>query len=1058
MFGSNSNSEYLYYAAVAAGICHGPIAGVAKMWKDKDLTHLTNVQLSADCTLGIDPQSPWTFLETNHPTQALNYNGIAYFRSPQMALDSGACLPNLSFEIYGIGINQINSSQQTVTNTASVVNPIWFNPTQGSWNGSAWVAEQFGGFYYLELNPTGSLQGVKNISGLVITFTGPSTLNMNMLVPDQILTPTGLTNKVFILTSGVSTPYTYTYDISEILNNSDSYPSFQMVSPSPFTVTNIQVQSVISITGGSFRTKYGTQDACPTDILTDLLTNPIYGVYPSFPLADFTWFQQWCLAANLMLSPVYDECRSGASILNDLMDCVHGEIVWSGGQLNLRSYGDTLTESILGQYNPNITPIYSLNDNNFIAKDGDPPVKCTRINTADAHNDIFIEFYNRANAYNTQTIEVKDQGDITTLVNGIQKGSRPKKLTCHAICDSNVAMTVAQHQLQRECYIRNTYKFTLGYQYICLEPMDLIEITDVNTQLYNIPVLIKSIEENENGEFDIEAEEYPYGVNSVVQYPVQNPINKVINYDSPAPPANTPLFLEPTEQLLDSPSSLALWIAISGPANYGGCEVWVSTDGNSYVQFGKVITNARMGVSTSALGITTDPDTSDTLGVDLSQSNGSLMSGTKADADVYNTLCYCGRELISFETAKLTGTNTYNLTYLRRGAYGSTIQNIPAGSQFVRLDGSVIKYPFVSSRIGQQLWFKFPTKNVYGGGLQDISTATAYTYTLQGTALTTPPADVTNLVYNFSLAVATISWNPIVDTRNITYQILKGPTLATAIVVGTTNTTSFTSLGDGTYYVRALTIYAESTNPPSLEITGSTITNNIIESFDEESTNPPWKGQKTGGAVVDQSGRLWLANTNGVITNTSGTYSSYQQIILPAIQTVQATFNLTAAGDNPNNLVADWPNFAAVSNVAGNYTGQTNVQVQIALSQDGTTWGAWQTFVPGKYTAMGFKTQLILTTSNTSLTPAVTEFDWSVDVPDRIDSHLQNLSTSNPGTAFTWTIPFNVTPNCQVVILNSQAGDYVTFPVAVNSTGGTILIKNAGSGVSRNVDIIGAGF
>ena len=154
MFGSNSNSEYLYYAAVAAGICHGPIAGVAKMWKDKDLTHLTNVQLSADCTLGIDPQSPWTFLETNHPTQALNYNGIAYFRSPQMALDSGANLPNLSFEIYGIGINQINSSQQTVTNTASVVNPIWFNPTQGSWNGSAWVAEQFGGFYYLELNPT----------------------------------------------------------------------------------------------------------------------------------------------------------------------------------------------------------------------------------------------------------------------------------------------------------------------------------------------------------------------------------------------------------------------------------------------------------------------------------------------------------------------------------------------------------------------------------------------------------------------------------------------------------------------------------------------------------------------------------------------------------------------------------------------------------------------------------------------------------------------------------------------------------------------------------------
>lgn len=1053
---SNGSGTYVYHAAVAAALCHGPIAGIGQVWVDKDVKTLLN--LNAAVNMGTNPQTPWAWLTTHKPAQALNYNGLAYVYSPSMLLDSNATLGNMNFEVYGIGMIKSGSAAQTITNYASVVNSQWFNPTQGSYSNKTWIAQKFGAYYYLELNPTGVLQAIPNIADIAISFTGPSTLSFNMLIPNSILNYGELTNQTITLTSGQSTPYRYTYDNTEILRNSESYPTFQLVSSSPFTVTDIIIDTVISFAAGEYRSAYGTLDACPTDIITDILTNPVYGVYEHFSLGDFEWFKQWCLASTLMLSPVFDETKSGASMLTDIMDCCHGEIVWSGGQLKLRSYADILTISLLGSYNPNITPIYELTNYDFITESGDPPVKCSRINTADAHNNIFVEFYNRSNAYNTQTIEVKDQGDITTLVNGLQKGSRPKKLTCHAICDSNIAMTVAQHQLQRECYIRNTYTFTLGYQFICLEPMDLVTLTDTNTQLDNIPVLIKEIEENEDGKFDIIAEEYPWGVNSVVAYPVQNPLGHAANYNCPAPNVNPPLFLEPTEQLLNNPSNLALWIGVSGPVTYGGCQVWVSSDGNSYTQVDTIRSNARMGVTTSTLPIHNDPDTSSILGVDLRQSNGGLTSGTQTDADLFNTLCYVGGEFISYETAKLTGTNSYDLTYIRRGVYGSTIQNIPIGSLLVRVDGSIVKYPFTSSKIGQQLWFKFPALNIYGGGLQDLSSAIAYTYTLQGTALISPPADVTGLVYNFSATIATISWNPIVDTRTVTYQILMGPTLATAIVVGTTNTTSFASLGDGFYYVRALTTYSKSINPPSLEITGAVILDNIVESFIESGTNPPYKGTKSGGAVIDQTGRLWLANTNGIITNTSGTYNSYNTIIMPSIQSVQVSYNLTAAGDCPSNLVGDWPNFAAVANVVGDYSGKTNVQVMISTTLDGTTWNNWVPFVPGKMTAKGFATKLILTTSVNTLTPVVTYFDWSVDVPDRIDSHLLNVSCAAGGSTFTFTTPFNIIPNIQVVILNSASGDYVIFTSPTTNSNVYPRVMNGGSGVSRTLDIIACGY
>jgi hypothetical protein len=63
--------------------------------------------------------------------------------------------------------------------------------------------------------------------------------------------------------------------------------------------------------------------------------------------------------------------------------------------------------------------------------------------------------------------------------------------------------------LQRRAYVRNTYRFKLGWRYALLEPMDIVQLTDSTLGLDNKAVRITAIEEDDNGELTLTAEEIP---------------------------------------------------------------------------------------------------------------------------------------------------------------------------------------------------------------------------------------------------------------------------------------------------------------------------------------------------------------------------------------------------------------------------------------------------------------------------------------------------------------------------------------------------------------------
>src|SRR5262249_41885114 len=156
---------------------------------------------------------------------------------------------------------------------------------------------------------------------------------------------------------------------------------------------------------------------------------------------------------------------------------------------------------------------------------------------------------------------------------------------------------------------------------------------------------------NEDFSLTITAEEF-LGTVSAPVYGAQAAQGAAPNYNADPGVINTPIIFEPTDELnqTNSLGGLQIWAAVSGADTsfWGGAYVWVSYDGENYARIGAINGPARMGITAAdfpAIGINptgTTIDTVNALAVNLTESGGTLASGTQADALALNTRCYIG--------------------------------------------------------------------------------------------------------------------------------------------------------------------------------------------------------------------------------------------------------------------------------------------------------------------------------------------------------------------------------------------------------------------------------
>ncbi len=348
------------------------------------------------------------------------------------------------------------------------------------------------------------------------------------------------------------------------------------------------------------------------------------------------------------------------------------------------------------------------------------------------------------------------------------------------------------------------------------------------------------------------------------------------------------------------------------------------------------------------------------------------------------------------------------------------------------------------------------------------------TTTFTSLGLAAPPEDVTGFSISVLDTTAYLSWNPVGDV-DLSHYVIKwgGSDWASAqVLVPRVDGTSVTVPAlTGTYLIKAVDYSGSESAAESL------VTNNVsgvlnMNAVATVTEDPTFSGTKSN--VVVNSGALELDSLLTVddITDidtvgnwdlmgddvqASGTYYFTNDLDLTAVYTSRLTASVTVSGMNYIQLVDGWTDVDAVTNWDGTDATGWNIELQVRTSDDYATWGAWQTFVIGDYSARAFQWRVILTSTAQGVTPSITALSVSVDMPDRLASD-NDVVCPVAGLTVTFSPAFKVQPAIAVADQNMATGDYKTITSA-SASGFTIQYFNAGgSPVQRTFDWVARGY
>ena len=326
---------------------------------------------------------------------------------------------------------------------------------------------------------------------------------------------------------------------------------------------------------------------------------------------------------------------------------------------------------------------------------------------------------------------------------------------------------------------------------------------------------------------------------------------------------------------------------------------------------------------------------------------------------------------------------------------------------------------------------------------------------------TDPPSDCEDFACNVIGSEAHLSWTEVPDLDLSHYQV-RFSTLTTGAEwnnsvslvdkVSRPATSISVPARVGSYLLKAI----DKLN--NFSINAAVVATNVdaVGNFNAVATqteSPTFAGTKTN--ITLASGQIRLTDLTQ-----DGTYDFASVIDIGARHTARVTASITQFSEDTTDLFD--AKAGLIDDATGSFDGDApafeSSFLQIALSDDNSTFTAFQNFVIGDYTARYYKFRLIMKSKNDTVTPVVSALSVTIDMVDRIFS--ENDIVSGAGTkTVTFTQPFKTT-NYAVGITgeNMATGDYF---VVENKTvnGFDVTFKNSSdTAISRTFDMIAKGF
>lgn len=451
-------------------------------------------------------------------------------------------------------------------------------------------------------------------------------------------------------------------------------------------------------------------------------------------------FRAYCKAADILIStPPEQKSAKAQQIINDIAEITNCLVFWSTDRLKIVP----LADKPIGTWTPANQIQYNLTADDFIAGTDGQLILYKRKDTSEAYNEATVEFINRANSYEKETVSFEVVADVQR--NGLKPAS---KKSAHYLYTKARAQYYAEQLAMKRLYAKTQYTFRLDWAFCTLEVGDLVTLTDEACQLNKQIVVITAVNEAADGQLEFTAEGKPAGTYAPARYDVHENERPFIDYNQAAPSVNDVAIF----QTVGDVGGNQVFIGVNAPSGWGGCSVWLSDNGENYSRIGSITQQARMGRLKYGFA-----QNGNFCNVVLNQ--GTLKGGTHIDAERANTLCWTNGEAFSYETAEMHPDNWYTLRGLVRGQYGTNAVNHSAGERFIRVDEALFRYPYRKEDIGKTIHLKFTSMNLFGSNEQELDEVQAYQYTLTpyfipevtGLTLYTKYYEITNRVKSFDV-------------------------------------------------------------------------------------------------------------------------------------------------------------------------------------------------------------------------------------------------------------------------------------------------------------------
>jgi hypothetical protein len=422
-------------------------------------------------------------------------------------------------------------------------------------------------------------------------------------------------------------------------------------------------------------------------------------------------YREYCKAADILISTPPDSRSSKAqTVINDIAEITNSLVFWSTDRLKIVP----LADKPIGTWSPYNQIQYNLTADDLIPASDGQLVIYKRKDSSESYNQATVEFINRSNGYEKETVAFEIVADVQK--NGLKPAS---KKSAHYLYTKARAQYYAEQLAMKRLYAKNQYTFRLDWAFCRLEPGDLVTLTDELCGLNKQIVVITSVSEAADGQLEITAEGKPPGTYAPAKYNVHENERPFIDYNQAAPSVNDVAIF----QTVGDVGGNQVFIGVNAPSGWGGCSVWLSDNGQNYSRIGSITQQARMGRVKYGFN-----QTGNLCNVTLNQ--GMLKGGTHIDAERANTLCWVNGEAFSYEGAEMHQDNWYTLSGLVRGQYGTNAISHSAGERFVRVDEALFRYPYRKEDIGKTIHLKFTSMNLFGSNEQGLDEVQAYQYTL----------------------------------------------------------------------------------------------------------------------------------------------------------------------------------------------------------------------------------------------------------------------------------------------------------------------------------------